>query len=81
MAKVRTKRYKDKPCRNCEKTFSPVTSWQMDCCTDCHDAFWKDKNPITRIVRIEVRLKDIEKKIHDRQAAFDAFVKKHNESH
>jgi hypothetical protein len=61
MAGKRVKRYKAKPCRNCQKVFEPITSWQVDCCDDCHNDFWKDKNPMARIAKIEARLAALEK--------------------
>jgi len=67
MAKVRTKRYHDKPCRNCQKIFSPVTSWQMDCSPDCHDTFWKGKNVASKIVQVESRLAALESYVRERE--------------
>ena len=56
MAGKRIKRYEAKPCRNCGKTFSPVTSWQVYCCDNCHDDFWATKNPIVKIAKMQTRL-------------------------
>jgi len=63
MAGKRVKRYEAKPCRNCQKIFEPITSWQVYCCDDCHDTFWKTKNPMAKIAKIEKRLDDLEEEI------------------
>lgn len=63
MSKVRVKRYPDRPCRNCGKSFSPITSWMVYCSDDCHDLFWKTKNPMAKIAKIEKRLDDLEEEI------------------
>jgi protein-arginine kinase activator protein McsA len=58
MAKERVKRYKGRNCDSCGKSFDGKTSWQKFCSTDCHDNFWKTKNPMAKIAKIEAQLSD-----------------------
>lgn len=37
---------KMKPCRVCQKEFEPTRGWQMDCCRECHKAYWSIQNKL-----------------------------------